>query len=62
MQGRASKISRAHVLAALGNMVVPAGVVQDETDTVLPIPLKKNGKTESKDKRKYEPVTILYKK
>ena len=62
MQSRSSKISKAHVVAALGNMVVPAGVVQDETDTVLPIPLEKNGKTEAKDKRKYEPVTIFYRK
>ena len=62
MQNRASRITKTHVMAALGNMVLPAGVSQDDTDTVLPIPLKKNGKTESKDKRRFEPVTILYKK
>ena len=62
MQNRASRITKAHVNAALGNMVVPAGVGQDETGTIMPIPLKKNGKIDSKDKRKFEPVTILYKK
>ena len=62
MTNRASKITKTHVEAALGKMTLPAGVSQDETDTVMPIPLNKNGGTDQKDKRRFEPVTILYKK
>ena len=62
MQSRASKITKAHLIAAAGNMVLPAGISQDETDTVMPIPLKKDGKTEAKDKRRFEPVSVFYKK
>ena len=62
MQSRASKISKAHMIAAAGDAVLPAGVSQDETETVMPIPLKKNGKTEAKDKKRFEPVSVFYKK
>ena len=62
MQSRASRITRAHAEAALGKMVLPAGVSQDELDTVMPIPLKKNGKIDEKDKKRFEPVTVMYKK
>ena len=62
MQSRASKLSKAHAASALGEMVLPAGVSQDEHETVMPIPLKKNDKTEEKDKKRYLPVSIVYKK
>ena len=62
MQNRASKISKAHAASALGEMVIPAGVIQDESETVLPIPLKKNDKTEEKDKKRFQPVSVFYKK
>ena len=62
MTNRASRITKAHVEAALGKMAYPAGVSQDETDTIMPIPLNKNGKVEQEDKGRFEPVTILYKK
>ena len=62
MQNRASKITKAHVIAAAGNMVLPAGVCQDETETVLPIPLKKNSKTDATEKGKFEPISVFYRK
>lgn len=62
LQSRASKIAKPHGAAAMGELILPAGISQEDALTVMPIPLEKYSKTEKADRKKYEPVTVLYRK
>ena len=60
LQSRCSKITELHELAAAGRAVLPGGVTQGKNETILPCAPQPYNMTPEEDKKRVEPVSIMY--